>query len=208
MPLFCGLLVTVACSKDEDEAPKSWDTELGAATFATTNTWTISNGEITQVWSDAVQAANCSNKETFNGGDMFGTVPNIDCRSNPNFRGDLFSWRAVNELNLCPDGWRVPTRQDFINLDIALGGNGANREDTLLSAFVANNYITRWGGQAAGGSNHNGTLHFQGTDGHYWSMDGGALNGHSLSFSTFSGTIRPLDFAVRSSGFTLRCIKE
>jgi len=59
-------------------------------------------------------------------------VPNIihsfliDCRSNPGQKGDLFSWRAVSELKdvLCPYPWRVPTVQDFIDLDIALGGTG------------------------------------------------------------------------------------
>ena len=81
-----------------------------------------------------MQTDYCSNKTSFNSGDGGASecgnwekeVFHIDCRSNPDFFGDLFSWQAVYELKyeLCPYPWRVPSVQDFRDLDIAMGGNG------------------------------------------------------------------------------------
>ena len=98
---------------------------LGEVTFQTNQTWIIGN----QKWSDAVMATACQ-KESFNGGNWRPTpmIFNTDCRSNEGY-GDLFSWCAVARFQneLCPPPWRVPTSEDFRDLDIALGGNGRSR---------------------------------------------------------------------------------
>jgi len=185
-----------------------WLTSLGVVNFATDNTWTISNGTITQIWSDAVTATSCQ-KTSFNGGTLEAGVWtfHVDCRSNPGFPGDLFSWLAVYELReeLCPYPWRVPTMEDFIDLDIAMGGNGRNRGST--PQFVIDNYINRWGGAFGGGCGPTGTLWHQNSWGDYWSLSSRDGNyGVFLFFSTL-GAVGPRDWDHKSDGLSLRCVK-
>ena len=137
---------------------------LGIPAFATDSVWIITGteGRTSQVWSDAVTAPGCANRTTFNGGNEVGNM-NADCRNsagNANFGGHLFSWCMVTRFadQLCPGGWRVPTRQDFIDLDLNLGGDGNSRpaagENTPMGIVTlgyvgtnaANSPASTWGG--------------------------------------------------------------
>ena len=116
---------------------------LGTPYFATNQTWTIpgTGGRPTQEWSDAVRAPGCD-KTTFAGGSFQNA--NTDCRNATNgFSGHYFTWCMVMRFAhlLCPpaQGWRVPTQQDFIELDLNLGGNGINRS-TVFSDAVVNGF--------------------------------------------------------------------
>jgi len=206
-----------------------WGESLGFITVYTSERWTIEGNGISQVWSDAVSATNCQ-KVTFEGGSR-GNF-NADCRSNPDFPGDLFTWCAVVRFadQLCPYPWRVPTMQDFINLDIALGGSGNNRRvgtsDLATPEFVTSNYIYRWGGNFGGsslsggsfvldddvfGSNDSGIfggrLLSQGSWGNYWSQSEGTdRSGRILEFS-MNGNIRPQTSMSKSTGSVLRCVQ-
>ena len=188
---------------------------LGKVSFATEQTWTIGS----QTWSDAVQAENCSNKTTFNGRSSNYIDYLVDCRSNPNQKGDLFSWQAVYELRneLCPAPWRVPTLQDFIDLDIALGGTG---EYQNYNPEHRDKYLNVWGGTYGGGvdgdENH---LRGQGSSASYWSQSQYAnfssVMGHYLHFYATKYVYgRPIDYvdpqmpALKHSGFSLRCVRD
>jgi uncharacterized protein (TIGR02145 family) len=188
----------------------SGDIFLGDASFVTDSTWTISNGTITQTWSDAVQTANCSNKTTFNGGIIDGNVENwvfnIDCRSNPGQKGDLFSWRAVAEHQdlLCPNGWRVPTRQDFRDLDIAFGGDGVLQ----INETHRDKYLNVWGGNYGGFCHWEGTLRYQGMAGYYWSQsEFNTFSGINMSFN-INGHVSVQAAIAKSGGYTLRCVRN
>lgn len=52
---------------------------------------------------------------------VYANYDNIPARSDR--AGALYNWQAVNSGKLCPQGWRVPTAQDFNNLSDYLGGN-------------------------------------------------------------------------------------
>ena len=211
-------LAFVSCKKEDKPitVPESWETGLGVASFVTDQTWTVSGNGIKQIWSDAVQTVDCGNKTSFDGGNSETGAYNIDCRSNnsffPNYKGDLFSWRAVTEVqNLCPEGWRVPTVQDFTDLDIALGFNGENREPTEVNGHSwqdqLDTYLTTWGG-AYGGLCSDGWLYNQDFSGAYWSQsEDSADNGFSMHFRT-SGRVYPQGSGTKRLGYTLRCIHE
>jgi uncharacterized protein (TIGR02145 family) len=179
-----------------------WNTtNFGVASFATTQTWTVG----TQTWSDAVQTTVCSGKTTYDGG----TSGNFkaDCRSNPEQKGDLFSWLAVSndKTELCPAPWRVPTRQDFIDLDIAMGGTG----NTQTNTTHRDKYLNTWGGSYEGYCTSNGTLTNQSSSAYYWSQsESSADYSYRLSFGLSSGSIYPQSTANKNSGFTLRCVKD
>jgi uncharacterized protein (TIGR02145 family) len=218
---FCQVCGEENCEKEhvKCEICGEWDckknvhtwatTTFGTASFATENVWTIINGTITQIWSDALQTTVCSGKTAYNGGNATDGF-NIDCRSNPDYKGDLFSWRAASELKdeLCPAPWRVPTAQDFIDLDIALGGTGSNRNNSEFITFINENYIARWGGAYGGSCNPDGMLSSQGSWANYWSSSehSTADRGVSLGAST-SGRIDPRGTNTKHFGFPLRCVR-
>jgi uncharacterized protein (TIGR02145 family) len=198
---------------------------LGSITFRSGTTWTITNGAINQVWSDAVMANACRGKTAYTGG----VSPNFnaDCRENPGY-GDYFSWCAVKRYGneLCPSPWRIPDTADYGNLYRALGGNRTtgmdqnNYElhivDKLISTYAtpdipAGQY---WAG-ALGGSfstvpgvcTGNGCHYFVGSRGYYWSLSERDFNnGHSFFFEV-SGTLAPQASASKHSGYMLRCVQ-
>jgi len=182
-----------------------WGESLGTVTFHSQgHNVVISGNGITQTWSGAVTATNCQ-KTTFAGASS--NSFNADCCSNPNFPGDLFSWCAVVRFAdvLCPYPWRVPTNEDFRDLDIALGGNGSGSPMTV--ARVNDEYITRWGGAFGGGSVSGSSLWGQGVWGSYWSQsESSAMSGRTLSFGT-GGDIGPQIAGSKDFGFSVRCVR-
>jgi len=192
-----------------------WGESLGTITFHTDSVWTIESSGIIQVWSDAVTATACQ-KTSFDGGYRDSTTGHYwgnhnfsaDCRSNPDFSGDLFSWCAVVRFRneLCPYPWRVPTRRDFRNLDIAMGGSGLPRTDL---DFVQSNYFARWGGVFGGSFNpRTDVLQRQGFYGRYWAQtESNVIRGFSLVMIT-SGFINPIVCEHKHNGFSLRCVRN
>ena len=186
-----------------------WGESLGTVSFYTNRTWTVG----TQTWSDAVTATACQ-REIFSGG--VSDNLNADCRSNPDFPGDLFSWCAVVRFAdvLCPYPWRVPTARDFIDLDMGMGGSGSNRDattsDIATPQFVMDNFITRWGG-ALGGASHpsSGVLYLQDL-GAYWSQSQDVGEADSSGFAlhvSASGYVYPHSSGNKTFGFSVRCVR-
>jgi uncharacterized protein (TIGR02145 family) len=188
-----------------------WGESLGVVSFATDSTWTVTNGNITQIWSDAVQATNC-NKNTFDGGDFRSLNFKADCRSNPDYKGDLFSWCAVRRFaeQLCPPPWRVPTQQDFINLDRAMGGSGTNQINTSRLVSYTGTGTNQWGGIYGGYCHLNSVIITPGSWAHYWSSTEGdnVRSARNLNFG-INGVIYPRNNGENSknAGFSLRCVK-
>ena len=187
---------------------------LGTVSFKTSQTWTIGD----QTWSDVVMATGCK-KTTFDGGnDYLGFK--ADCRQNSGY-GDLFSWEAVNmyKHQLCPEPWRVPTIQDFVDLDIGLGGMGRDLVtiyDANTIPYINENYIRRWGGTLGGVSlsDFDGTssVYGRGKEASYWSQSEGdeymgrnETDAFILHFSTHG--INPQSLSSMSAGRMVRCVK-
>jgi len=191
---------------------------LGTVTPLTDQEWTIGN----QVWSDALRAANCNKTTFFGGGDG---IYYADCRSNlltgrsqvtgqdtSWFEGDLFSWCAVYRFReeLCPAPWRVPTPEDFRNLDIELGGTGLNNQSGQQQRLVEQ-YFNRWGGSPwsgyslpTGPQQHNGQISY------WWSqspIENRPTSAISLTlFAT--GGIHPVGERTKFFGKPVRCVRD
>jgi uncharacterized protein (TIGR02145 family) len=207
------------------------DFELGEVGFARVTTWSVGD----QIWSDVVVAANC-NKTDFNGGGLVDSIRmhvfRADCRSVSAVRGSMFSWEMVNQFGdlLCPHPWRVPTRQDFMNLDTALGGSGKNsfnhiRRETIWDEEqeiyridtvrvwqeVLSKYTgTTWGGVYTGRCGADGGSIGRGTIGTYWSQSEFGPGGGFYLLYTTTGHIAPQGSELfgRSIGRYLRCVKD
>ena len=188
-------------------------TEFGKVSFATDSTWTISGNGITQIWSDAVQADSCCNKTTFRGGGFDRNIDDLvfvaDCRSNPDQKGDLFSWRAIIEQKdvFCSAPWRVPTKQDFIDLNTALGGNEFDTRNLILS----NEKISDWSDEYA---DYGASIRLTGQiwRGFYWSQS--EKDAHSGYYLSVEEKVED-EFEIevffpftKGSALKLRCVRD
>lgn len=198
----CQIIVSNSSSLRCNTETPGWGEELGEVYFATDQTWIIGNQE----WSDAVVLAN-GDKESFNGGSIDGELGfYADARSNPGYKGTLFSWCAVFRYQdqLCPDGWRVPTSEDFTALDIALGGTGANTNP----ASHLDKYSTEWGGEFPGYCGNAGVLLSQDFDAEYWSITESSEKEALYLGYKRNRYVGPLSSFDKGMGFTLRCVKD
>jgi len=103
-----------------------------------------------------------------------------------------------------PAGWRVPTKDDFVSLDILLGGTGAacNACPELLQAYVSN-----WGG-AFGGYANDGAVLSPGTHGYYWSStENSSTTSYRLHLSGTSSNVNPQATNAWTIGYPVRCVR-
>ena len=180
-----------------------WGSSIGIVSFATDQIWTVGS----QTWSDAVTATAC-NKINFGGGNFRKRNFNADCRSNPDYSGDLFSWCAVVRFQneLCPPPWRIPTRQDFIDLEIAI--NSLMRWQRTYVKGVDSD----WGEEYGGNSTMTGKLENQKLLAYYWSQtEISTKYAYSLHIEynyNPNSHIRPKQGSiVKDLGFALRCVR-
>jgi len=203
-----GVVVTSEDGNIRDTAIVKVVTPLGEVSFVTDSTWEISHGDITQIWSDAVQTSVCSDKTFFSGGDPEKMIFVVDCRNNDDQKGDLFSWEFVNHYKdaLCPGDWRVPTRKDFQDLDAVMNAKHGNEVGV---------YATIWGGTNGGRTSVSpgsiGSIDFASRNrGYYWSSD----QVHQVAYTfdvdvTWRGSAGNLPHHGTGKwfGLSLRCVK-
>lgn len=188
-------------------------------TFRTSTTWPVTNGTITQQWSDVVMCEAARGKTAFMGKD--GTTFVADLRENEGY-GDLYSWTFLDEYadEMCPDEWRVPTMQEFVDLNTAFGGTGVTdmmpgvippmegiESDPVVVAKYSDPAI--WGGELAGRVKADGTMERVGDMMMYWSgTEDPASDGfysHFLQLGMGSASIKVS--GDKGAGMNVRCIK-
>jgi hypothetical protein len=116
---------------------------------ASTQTWVITGNGITQIWSDRINVPVCDKDSYVNDNS------NPQCRSHTlnSVKYYYYNWPYVNanQTTMCPPGsnWRVPTKDDFVALDIALGGNGVNNR-AVTPEWFQTTYMNTWHGEFSG----------------------------------------------------------
>ncbi len=182
---------------------------IGRASFKTDKTWTINEGATTQEWSDVVMASGARGKTTYGGSGTNNFI--VDVRENGPY-GDLFSWEAVHQYGdiLCPGDWRVPSSQDFIDLDIAFGGMGENVQFGVGDNYVDDTYFNDnvWGGAYGGSCNVSGSLINQGLTAYYWSRTTSPFVEDFAYALAVNTAMVYLDFGYNKNiGYMVRCIR-
>ncbi|MDR2890056.1 MAG: Ig-like domain-containing protein [Alistipes sp.] len=183
--------------------------------FRTDKTWIVSKDDIAQEWSDAVMCSAARDKTSFLGGDTAKGELYADLRENEGY-GDLYSWTFVEENAdaMCPEGWRVPEVQDFIDLNTALGGTGLYMGMDLgmeMDAEVVAKYTDAavWGGESGGRAKAaDGALDQLGALGIYWTMtevDGSPDNAHCLQIGMGMASFKAT--GAKGYGSVVRCVR-
>jgi hypothetical protein len=168
------LLFGAGCKKNDDETPPL---------AASTQTWTF--GE--QTWSDAIHCPEC-NKGTFEDSN---TDPQCRSYTKDGKTWYYYNWAYVdaNKATMCPDPWRVPTKEDF---------------ETLVSNTTASTLVSEWG--YGGTCVSSGTLYAQDGAAYYWSSteyDSGCV--YELGYG--SSDVNPQNYVGKYYGQQVRCVK-
>jgi len=133
--------------------------------------------------------------------------------------GALYNFYAVESEKLCPDGWHVPSDEDWIELESFLGvaesGGGALKEEGISHWKTPNAQATNVSGFTArpgGYRSYNGTFNLIRIDGFWWSSSVKNWYGQTnrvvyrnLKYDE-QGIFRPI--AEKANGFSVRCIQN
>ncbi|MDR2907685.1 MAG: hypothetical protein LBU91_06835 [Bacteroidales bacterium] len=204
---------TASCNSITLWADSLSNESLGQVSFASEQEWTIEGQGISQIWSDAVQATACD-KTAFNpdNNTLHLISYTADCRNNPGYPGHYFSWCAVARFGdiLCPEPWRVPTKEDFCDLNKVLFNKTdcSNHMVTAEQTQIA--FIKTWGGALGGGCSSQGLkiMHHD-VKAYYWSKSELDFDyAYYLNYDVY-GRINPqYTMNFKNLGFSLRCVRD
>jgi len=189
-------------SGDFNNGEKCWfDRNLGASKVAEAMNDQPSYGFYYQ-WgrlTDGHQVSNSPTVNTLSPSDVPGTNRYITISDT-----QPYDWRSPQNNNLwqapaninnpCPDGWRVPTRQEWLNE--ASTWSAQNR----IGAFTSPLKLP-----VTGLRNQTGSISGTGTSGNYWTQTPATPSAFYFSFGQFSASIFG---EVRAVGMPVRCIKN
>jgi uncharacterized protein (TIGR02145 family) len=154
-----------------------------------------------------------------NDGDWYSLVSpgyawyNHDASSYKNPYGALYNWYVANSTKICPQGWHVPSDNEWLVLINYLTDNVANKLKETGSLH--------WVSPNSGATNESG---FSGLPGG-WRFNGGGFSGlnyngrywSSTEFSTSQAYVRCLDYGnqdfyrnndTKVTGYSIRCVKD
>ena len=136
--------------------------------------------------------------------------------SNSIIYGKLYNCYAVQDSqNIAPIGWHIPTSTDWITLQDYLGGQsfggGKLKEISTKHWKSPNSGASNESGfTALPGGRRDKTFNNIGSDGYWWSSSNIPPKNTNATFMTVTNQIPWLMIScdVKSSGFSVRCIKD
>jgi uncharacterized protein (TIGR02145 family) len=101
-------------------------------------------------------------------------------------------WSAPGNLHhgVCPAGWRVPSEQDFVALDIASASDAFTKIKLSAAGYRDNN---------------NGSINNVGNNGRYWTS---SVDGDRSRRQLINSAGMYIFSSFRSDGFSVRCVKH
>tara|TARA_Y100000310_G_scaffold249794_1_gene255930 strand:- start:15 stop:1244 length:1230 start_codon:yes stop_codon:yes gene_type:complete len=131
--------------------------------------------------------------------------------------GYLYNWYAVDDSrNIAPEGWHVPTDEEWTTLIDYLGGNsvaGGKMKETGTAHWESpNTGVTNESGFTAlpGGYRYggNGYYGYMGSYGYYWSSTESSSNHAWYRYLHYYTSEVYRDFNNKKSGFSVRCVRD
>lgn len=217
--LFQGLLT--GCKKDDPIISYGSVTDRDGNTYKTisigTQTWMAENLRVLQydngdpvqnvtdnlLWADHITGAYCWYD---NDGSQY-----------KNSYGALYNYHAIaDSRNICPIGWRIPTKSDCESLGSFLGGKsisgGKLKETGTVHWYSPNEECatdkSKFSARGGGSRSNGGMFEYIRQMASFWtsSLSGGTeAYFYFLSFETCELYIEPAD---KKYGFSVRCIKS
>lgn len=193
-------------------------TDIDGNTYATikigTQTWMAENLKTSKYNDGAVIPNITSNTDWLNITTGAWSYPNNDASYNQ-YYGKLYKWRAVNTGKLCPQGWHIPTDDEWSQLTNFLGGvelAGGKLKSAGLWASPNSGATNQSGfsGLPSGERSIDGVFYSIGYKGHWWSStmpSGNTNNAWSREVGYNYSNVYRLNYS-ESYGLSCRCIKN
>jgi uncharacterized protein (TIGR02145 family) len=144
----------------------------------------------------------------------FCSYNNTESTDTVNVYGRLYNWYTVNTDKLCPSGYHIPSDAEFTSLTEYLGGisvAGGKLKEQGTSHWYDNLRADNSSGFTAlpGGLRiWTGTFFHIRCDGEWWSSSEGPLDGAWCMELNYSNVHAIIDYRVKSSGYSVRCVKD
>jgi len=133
--------------------------------------------------------------------------------------GALYNSYAIESEKLCPEGWHVPSDEDWTELETGLGGaaraGGAIKEEGTEHWKTPNTSAHNESGFTAlpgGYRSYNGTFNLMRIDAYWWSSSEKSWFGHSNTVIyrnlRYNDQIMIRRVAEKANGFSVRCVKN
>lgn len=180
-------------------------------------TWTVENLRTTK-FSNGEQIPNVTNYNSWVDLTSPAWIYFNNDASHEDVYGKLYNWWAVTDSrDICPDGWRIPTYEDWFNLEDYLAGPG--EEYSKVGGMLKATGIEFWNSPNVGATNETG---FKGLPGGYvydqsysmavfgtWWTNYGFDDGYGSAFY-LSYDSSELNYYEphKSQGLSIRCIKR
>jgi uncharacterized protein (TIGR02145 family) len=212
------LLIMNGCSKNDD---KRTVTDIDGNIYHTvtigSQVWMVENLKVTRYRNGDLIGTTNPDSADINGE----TTPKYQWAYNGDERnvtdyGRLYTWFAVmDNRNICPVGWHIPSNEEWTELTDYLGGQnfaGSKLKEKGLSHWVSSNsdatnetgFTALPGGYRAG----HGVFYVIGYDGFWWSsseINASCAYGRNME-SGYTGVIP--DEEIKLSGLSVRCVKD
>jgi uncharacterized protein (TIGR02145 family) len=129
--------------------------------------------------------------------------------------GALYNWHTVNTGKLCPEGWHVPTDEEWILLSNYLGG------EDVAGGKLKETGTTHWESPNTGATNESGFSGLPGgyrlSDGFFICVGGTGSWWSATEYSSDRAWYRTLDYdysyvarlaTYKDYGFSVRCVRD
>ena len=138
---------------------------------------------------------------------------------NADVYGALYNWYVVESDRLCPEGWHVPSDEEWIALETALGGaplaGGALKEEGTSHWKTPNTEaIDSHGFRALPGGyrSYNGTFNLMRTSAYWWSSSQKSWYGSPsrvvYRYVVYNDRSMSRHIAEKNNGFSVRCVED
>lgn len=149
----------------------------------------------------------------YNGSDIF----TAKSQSNYSSYGVLYNWFAVDQVDICPAGWHVPSYEDWGILTDWLVNEGSivlGKEGEALKSRtpVTFNGLDTWGFTALGAGyrdGRNGLFGALESEANFWSSSLSSIPNNSQNFYLLALNLSAFrSNALQTHGFSIRCLKD
>lgn len=208
----------LGCSNDEDKNTiastfKDIDGNVYHTIQIGTQTWMVENLKVTRFLNGDIIL------DLTDSSDWCNSTINGYCFYDSAKYGLLYNYYTISDdRKLAPEGWRVPNDNDWQTLIDFLGGNvvagGKLKEEGILDWKSPNSGANNSSGFKAlpgGLRKPDGQYKFIGEHGYFWSITEWVDNQYTaieLSYDDFSAIQPDVYSNYKSTGYSIRCIKE
>lgn len=138
--------------------------------------------------------------------------------------GVLYNWYVINSGKLCPEGWHIPTKEDWIELsdyacfNASYGASGSYIASTSgwkssndmgdVGEYQADNNGSGFNGKPGGYRSNSGNFDYEGEHAFWWtSTENNSIYAYRTSIGYY-GPYIDMDYSSQKTGYSLRLVRD